>query len=452
MSPNAKIFVLDTNVLIHDPNAIACFGAHEVILSIVVLEELDRHKRGVDEVARNARTATRMLDQLLDTPDKVRDGAPLPDGGILRVLLPQSDGIEGLERLGSSNDNAILELTVQLMRRHAPRPVILVSKDINLRLKARAFGIQAEDYRTDRVVDEDQQLYAGWRAMPEGIWEALGDTLQADVHQGHPRYRFPWPADLPPPHFQEFLIFPGQAGGSEFVGRITAIDVAGVEILGITDYAGGGASVWGIEARNREQNMLVNLLMDPDIDLVSILGLAGSGKTLLTLAAALEWTLEKEVFDGIVVTRATVPLGQELGFLPGDEEEKMRPWMGAVEDNLALLAGFEETSEAILRSRIQIKSMSFMRGRTFTRRIVIVDEAQNLTPNQMKSLITRVGQESRMIVLGNTGQIDTPYLSALTSGLAYVVERFKDWPHAGHVTLVAGVRSRLAAFASEALG
>ena len=450
-----KIYILDTNVLIHDPSALTRFDEHDVVLPIAVLEEMDKVKRGFDELARNVRAVSRQLDEISADCHDLDKGCPLPGGGSLffelnhRALeiLPES-----LAR--GSGDNRIIAVTMALQKDHPERDVILVSKDINLRIKARALGLNAEDYRSDKVVDDLAILCSGRVQLGEGSW-ADGSQMQVDdvVEDGNhhvSHYRFDWPEQLPLPHINDFVELSGEK--EQALRCIGVGPNRQVHLKEMHSYRGARNAVWGVQARNAEQNMAMNLLMDPSMDMVSVLGLAGSGKTLLALASGLNQTLDLGVYERIVVTRATVPMGQDIGFLPGTEKEKMEPWMGAISDNLKLLLGNDfHGLSALDQYKIEITSLSFARGRTFTKTWLIVDEAQNLSPHQMKTLVTRMGEGSKIIILGNNAQIDTPYLTAHTNGLSMAVMRFAGWPHAGHITLRASERSRLAAYAAEVM-
>jgi PhoH-like ATPase len=315
-------------------------------------------------------------------------------------------------------------------------------------------GVHAEDYYSDKTIEDADVLYTGVGKLAADFWEQHGNDMRSwkDGERTWYELRGPAVADW---HVNEFL-YEDSAAGIEAMVRKVQDGTATLELL--RDFRSGRHGVWGVTARNREQNFSLNLLMDPDIDFVTILGPAGTGKTLLALAAGLVQTLERNRFAEIIMTRVTIPLGEDIGFLPGTEEEKMEPWMGALMDNLEVLTRSEEggnwgraATNDLLRNRIKIRSLNFMRGRTFLNRYIILDEAQNLSPKQMKALITRVGPGSKLIALGNIAQIDTPYLTETTSGLTYVVNRFRGWPHSGHITLVRGERSRLADFASEQL-
>jgi PhoH-like ATPase len=451
-SQGRKMYVLDTNVLIHDPHALNRFDEHDVILPIAVLEEMDKVKRGFDELARNVREASRQLDLLSEGCADLKKGCPLPGGGNLffelnhRALeiLPES-----LAR--GSGDNRIIAVTMSLQKEHPDRPVILVSKDINMRIKARALGLVTEDYRSDQVHEDMEVLPLGYVELDEQTWEGMADGMEVSNGAQGTHYRVHWPEGVMAPYINGFVVLPGEKGK---VLRCTAIEENGyLQLHDVYSYRTERNAIWGIQAKNAEQNMAMNLLMDPDIDMVTLLGKAGSGKTLLALATGLHQTLDLNLYDRIIVTRATVPMGQDIGFLPGTEKEKLEPWMGAVSDNLSLLLGddFHGLGNSLAEYKMEISSLSFARGRTYMRTWLIVDEAQNLSPHQMKTLITRIGEGSKIIILGNNAQIDTPYLTIYTNGLSMAATRFATWAYAGHVTLKASERSRLAAYAAEVL-
>jgi PhoH-like ATPase len=464
-SSQRRVFVLDTNVLMHDPTAIFRFEEHDIFIPMIVLEELDAGKKGLSESARNARQTSRFLDELMASATKAQidKGIELPTakyspggkkqatGRLFFQTTVLSGGLPDLP--GNGADNAILSHTLALQRESDGR-VTLVSKDINLRIKAAIIGVHAEDYYSDKTIEDADLLYTGMLELPADFWERHGKNMNSWQEHARTYYRVQGPM-VREWHANQFL-YQSDAGGVE--GLVRRIDDKGAVIELIGDYRHERHAVWGITARNREQNFALNLLLDPDIDFVTVLGPAGTGKTLLTLAAGLQQTLESNRYSEIIMTRVTIPLGEDIGFLPGTEEEKMEPWMGALMDNLEVLTQSQEggnwgraATNDLLRNRIKIRSLNFMRGRTFLNRFLIVDEAQNLTPKQMKALVTRAGPGTKLVCLGNIAQIDSPYLTETTCGLTYVVNRFRDWEHSGHVTLKRGERSRLADHASEIL-
>jgi PhoH-like ATPase len=460
-----KLFVLDTNVLMHDPTALFRFEEHDVYLPMMTLEELDDHKKGMSEVARNARQVSRSLDALVG-----QAGEEAIDKGLALASLGNKDAggrlffqthavtqtLPSVLPAGKA-DNQILGVVRAQQEAHPSRQVVLVSKDINMRIKARALGLLAEDYFNDHVLEDTDLLYAGVRQLPADFWDLHSKGVESWQQNGATWYRLSGPL-VPTFIVNEFVYHEGDGNSlhaqvKEVVGKTAVLKT-------LRDYTHAKNSVWGITARNREQNFALNLLMNPDCDFVTLLGQAGTGKTLLALAAGLAQVLESKTYTEIIVTRVTVPVGEDIGFLPGTEEEKMSPWMGAFDDNLDVLNKTDDSAggdwgraatQDLIRSRIKIKSLNFMRGRTFLNKFLIIDEAQNLTPKQMKTLITRAGPGTKILCLGNIAQIDTPYLTEGSSGLTYVVDRFKGWAHSGHVTLQRGERSRLADHAAEVL-
>ena len=462
-----RLFVLDTNVLMHDPSALFRFEEHDVYLPMMTLEELDNHKKGMSEVARNARTVSRSLDQLVaNTSGVLEEGIPLNKLGnkdatgnlyfqveINNISLP-----EGLPT--GKADNMILGVVRELHNSRKDRQVVLVSKDINMRIKARALGLPAEDYFNDQVLEDRDLMYSGVLQLPTDFWPKHGKDMESwsDAKSGTMFYRVTGPT-VSQMMVNQFVYQENSDGGTPFYAQVKEVQGKTALLQTLRDFSHQKNNVWSITARNREQNFAMNLLMNPDVDFVTLLGQAGTGKTLLALAAALEQVLDSKRYNEIIITRATVPVGEDIGFLPGTEEEKMQPWMGAFDDNLEVLHRNEDgagewgraATQELIRSRIKVKSMNFMRGRTFVSKFVIIDEAQNLTPKQMKTLVTRAGPGTKIVCLGNIAQIDTPYLTEGSSGLTYVVDRFKGWRHSGHVTLARGERSRLADHAADAL-
>ena len=467
-APDKKLFVLDTNVLMHDPAAIFRFQEHDIFIPMIVLEELDHAKKGISEVARNVRQVSRFLDELIcdASQQTINDGLQLSriehgpntetSGGSGRLyfqtsamtaLLPES-------MPGNIADNSILSIVLALTKELPGIHVILVSKDINMRIKAATLELPAEDYHNDQTLEDIDLLYSGATVLDSDFWDIHGTKMDSWQEKDRTFYKLedPLVAEWYP---NQYLYMENESNFEAIVrscnGQIATLELA-------RDYRSKHNNVWGITAKNREQNFALNVLLDPEIDFVTLLGTAGTGKTLLALAAGLTLTMEQKVYQEIVMTRETMPVGEDIGFLPGTEEEKMAPWMGALMDNLELLgsrSGHNEweqgASANILMNRVKIRSLNFMRGRTFLNRFLIIDEAQNLTSKQMKTLITRAGPGTKIICIGNLSQIDTPYLTATTSGLTYVVDRFKTWPHGAHITLRRGERSRLADYASDIL-
>lgn len=468
-----KLFILDTNVLMHDPMSLFRFEEHDVYIPMMVLEELDNNKKGVSEVARNARQASRTLDSIVSGCEhlSMQEGIELSvqsKGQATGRLFFQTEAINGAlpATLPTAKaDNQIIGVALHLKEKFPKREVILVSKDINMRVKARALEQSSQDYLSDQVLEDADLLYAGTRELSSDFWETHVNNVETSKKDNCTFYRIRGPL------CSKLLVneFVWQDGANPFRAIVHEHAGKSATLRTFPDYTHPKNNVWGIRARNREQGFALDLLMNPDIDLVFLSGQAGTGKTLMTLAAALEQTLVKKLFTEIIFTRATISVGEDIGFLPGTEEEKMSAWMGAMEDNLEVLGtndahngqregeskrpndwGRAATSD-LIRSRLKIKSMNFMRGRTFINKFLIIDETQNLTPKQMKTLITRAGPGTKVVCLGNIAQIDTPYLTEGGSGLTYAVDRFKDWQHSGHITLLRGERSRLADYAVEVL-
>ncbi|QNK02312.1 PhoH family protein [Dyella telluris] len=459
MTGSKRIYALDTNVLLHDPTSLFRFEEHDVFIPMTVLEELDEKKKGASEVSRNGRQVSRFLNELIERGNGhgISNGLELanPQG----VNLKRGAGVGRLyfqQRTSNGHgkaDNLILSAVIELRDENPDQSVILVTKDINLRIKAKIYGIHAEDYENDRALDDFTLLYTGSTALPEDFWDKHPE-VQSWNERGRTFYKLDR-RDDEDWYANQCLYLPGD---NSVELRVLHVDDTKATLVLLDDHSHSNHAVWGIAARNREQNFALNVLMDPDVDFVTLLGTAGTGKTLLALAAGLAQVMDQQRYREIIMTRATVSVGEDIGFLPGTEEEKMTPWMGALTDNLEVLANPEEggswgrqATNDLLASRIKIRSLNFMRGRTFLSRYLIIDEAQNLTPKQMKTLITRAGPGTKIVCLGNVEQIDTPYLTETTSGLTYAVDRFKHWEHSAHITLRRGERSRLADFASEAL-
>lgn len=465
-----KIFVLDTNVFMHDPTCLWRFAEHDICLPMGVLEELDHNKKGMDEKHMNARQAIRFIEAVVGSNgDDVKDGCSLAVHSnnaatgrlFLQTDLVVNDVTSALPQ--GKVDNQILSVVADLKAKHPDRQVILVTKDINMRIKARALDLKAQDYFNDKVLEDTDLLYGGVSELPLDFWSKHSKGMESWQHGDRTFYR------LKGPLCSSFVVnqFVYQDDQSKpFQARVIEVTSNSAVFQTVKDYTHHKNKVWGISARNREQNFALNVLMDPEIDFVSLLGQAGTGKTLLTLAAALTQVLEGKTYSEIIMTRVTVPVGEDIGFLPGTEEEKMIPWMGALEDNLEVLTGgkgqtkFDGAPDSkwgdaatndVVRSRIKVRSLNFMRGRTFINKFLIIDEAQNLTSKQMKTLITRAGPGTKVVCLGNIAQIDTPYLTEGSSGITYVVDRFKGWGHGGHITLARGERSRLADYAAGVL-
>jgi PhoH-like ATPase len=476
-----KLFVLDTNVLMHDPTALFRFDDNSVCIPMMTLEELDDHKKGLTEVARNARQASRYFDGLMAAfTGSIEDGIPLnlleeiKASGRLFLQTEAADVSLPATLPKGKADNQILGVVKGLQEKFPDHKVVLVSKDINMRVKARVLMLHAEDYMSDMVREDRDVLYTGACELPAGFWKEHLPTAETWKEGGTPAPKKEDSAALPTKrergttHYRLSGPVVRSLAVNQFVydegskpvlyARVQERGTKSTVLSELRDYVQARHSVWGITARNREQNFALNLLLDPDIDFVTITGVAGSGKTLLTLAAGLHQILDERRYAELIVTRVTVPVGDDIGFLPGNEEEKMGPWMGALDDNLEVLGGHSSAGEwgraatnDVIRSKIKIKSLNFMRGRTFLNKFVLIDEAQNLTPKQMKTLITRAGPGTKMVCLGNLAQIDTPYLTEASSGLTYAVDRFRNWKHAGHIMLARGERSRLADYALEVL-
>lgn len=450
------LYVLDTNVLIHDPNALLNFEEHHVAIPMTVLEELDKLKAGKHSVAAECRQAIRLIDNTLGdaTPANVELGVPIQRGkgepkGFLSILMDKR--AEPASLLPNHlNDNIIINQLIDLHARSPHINVVLVTKDINMRLKARACGIEAEDYSTDQLVDDVSLLSRGYHNVTGSFWDRVA---KVETRQDHGRtwHRVQLAEKLPAAHINEFII--DEQG---FVGWIKAVKDDELMLLDLHQEPLLHQEAWGLKPRDIYQGLALFALMDPDIHLVNLSGAAGSGKTILALAAAIEQTMVTKRYRRIIATRSVQGLDQEIGFLPGTEAEKMEPWLGAITDNLEALHMDDENTHGsvdyiLSKVPLQFKSLNYIRGRSFQQSLILIDECQNLTPHQMKTIITRAGSGSKVICLGNLAQIDTPYLSATSSGLTYLTERFKDFPNGVHITLQGVPRSILAEYAESHL-
>lgn len=452
-----KAYVLDTNVLIHDPNALLNFEEHQILIPMTVLEELDKLKSGKASVSAECRAAIRMIDRVLGSaePEQIRQGVPIwRDAerkylGTLSVLMDQPEG--GVQTLANSlNDNKIINLLVSLQVADQQTRIVLVTKDINMRLKARACGLASEDYTNDQLISDVKQLSKGYFEFDGSFWERFSgvETVQAIGETRHYLRREDWDA----PVFANQFVVDEQG----FIGRVLSVSDEQIVLRNMSHERLMNQEVWGLRPHNIHQAMALDLLRDPSVHLVSLTGPAGSGKTILALATAIEQSIEEKRFNKIIATRSTPPLAEEHGFLPGTEEEKMDPWLGAISDNIEALHLHDESPKGSIayvkeRANIQFKALNYIRGRSFQRALILIDECQNLTPHQMKAIITRAGEGSKVICLGNLAQIDTPYLTPTSSGLTYMCERFKGFAHGGHIQLEGSPRSVLAEYAENNL-
>lgn len=452
-----KLFVLDTNILLHEPLAIYSFKEHDVVIPMTVLEELDRIKDSKRDVARDARVAIRALEAMFKdaTPDEISEGIPInkdfdSTGNI--SILADFELQETVKAFADkAGDNRILNGVLYLQNKRAPREVILVTKDINMRLRAKGAGVRfVEDYRTDQLIDDVQYLTKGFQEIEGEFWNNV-DNVETKNHLGrtyHTLDREPFE----PTYINQYMI----DQESDFAGRVEDITPDTITLQDLSRERMMHRRAWDITPKNIYQGMALDALLDPNIDLVILTGAAGSGKTLLAMASALEQTIEKGIFDKIIVTRNTPDIGEAIGFLPGSEEEKMMPWLAAVTDTLEALHKNDHCTEGSLKyicdkANIQFKSINFMRGRSIQNAFVLLDECQNLTASQIKTIITRCGEGTKIVCSGNLAQIDSHYLTPVTSGLTYMVERFKNFEGSANIHLNGVVRSRLAEFAEENL-
>ncbi|WP_376770982.1 PhoH family protein [Marinobacter arenosus] len=452
-----KMYVLDTNVLIHDPNALLNFEEHDVIIPMTVLEELDSLKSGKQAVAADCRQAIRNIDKLLGdaSPKEIEKGVPIVRGkkaeplGKLLILM-STEHVESHSLPEHLNDNKIINTLAALQNKHEDRDIILVSKDINMRLKARGFGVEAQDYHNDQLLDDIDLLPKGYREFPNSFWDTI-EKVETIQREGITEHILRREGELARLNINEFVI--DQQG---FVGKVSDLSDTQIVIRDLHQHDLMNEEVWGLVPRDVYQALALNLLLDPDVHLVNLTGSAGSGKTILALAACIEMTVASKLYKRIIATRSTQGLDEDIGFLPGTEAEKMEPWLGAIVDNLEALHEDDENMTAsvdyiLSKVPLHFKSMNYIRGRSFQHSLIIIDESQNLTPHQIKTIITRAGNGSKVICLGNLAQIDTPYLSALSSGLTYMTERFKSFRHGAHIHLQGVPRSVLAEFAEANL-
>lgn len=451
-----KLYVLDTNVLIHDPTAIHNFEEHQVVVPMTVLEELDKLKMGKAAIATDCREAIRQIDRIIDnaSPTEIAKGVPIQraDGGKLgyfSILLDTFDSRNQTLQL-ELNDNKIINSLIALQEKNPRREVTLITKDINMRLKAKGCGIAAQDYQNDQLLTDVSLLETGYHAFANSFWDSQSrvETIQDATGTYH---KIPL-SDLP----EELYVNRFLVDEKGFVGRVAAIDEEFATLLDIPVEQMMSQEAWGLTPRDLPQAMALHLLLDPDIHLVTLSGQAGSGKTILALAAAIEMTLQTKMFKRIIATRSTRGLDEDIGYLPGTEAEKMEPWLGAITDNLEALHSDDEHSKSsvdyiLQKVPLQFKSLNYIRGRSFQQSLILIDECQNLTPHQMKTIVTRAGAGSKVVCLGNLAQIDTPYLNPVSSGLTFLIERFKAFPYGGTIHLEGSPRSALAEYAESHL-
>lgn len=441
-----KIYVLDTNVLLQDPNAVFSFQDNEIVIPAVVLEELDSKKRYVNEIGRNARHVSKLIDGFRQT-GKLHEKIALDNGGTLRIELNHRSFHQLQEIfLEKTNDNRILAVAKNIAQEEEKKkngkPVIIVSKDALLRVKADALGLQAEDFLNDRVVEVDH-LYTGAQEVFVNIdllriFYETGEISSLDIVNGKPLYP------------NQFIIMKDELGSSS--SGLGIVDETGTMIKKLITHFD---SIWGIKPRNVQQTMAAELLFRQDIQLVTMIGKAGTGKTLLTLAAGLMQTEDMKKYKKLLVARPIVPVGKDIGYLPGEKQEKLRPWMQPIYDNLEYLFNTKKPGEldSILAGMgsIEVEALTYIRGRSIPEQFIIIDETQNLTKHEVKTILTRVGEGSKIVLMGDPQQIDHPYLDEYNNGLTYVLEKFKEQSAAGHIKLVKGERSDLAQLAADIL-
>jgi PhoH-like ATPase len=456
-----KLYVLDTNILLHEPLAFTSFKEHDVVVPMTVLEELDYIKDSKKDVARDARVSIRAMEDLLRdaSPEQMLEGVSMADlgsghaspTGSLSIFADLTMNKTQQVFTSNENDNRIINAALHLQDQFAPREVVLVTKDINMRLKAKGAGMsKVQDYRTDQLITDIKYLSKGYYEFEGEFWSKVKRV--ESVTEGRDTLHKVDKSLVPDPYINEFLVDEEHS----FAGIIEAMDETSLDVLDLGYDRLMSRRAWGITPKNIGQAMALYTLLDPHIDLVVLTGPAGSGKTLLALAAALEMVVEKNMYDKIIVTRSTPEIAESIGFLPGTEEEKMAPWLSAITDSLEALHKNDENTKGSMsyimeKANIQFKSVNFMRGRSLQNAIVILDESQNLTASQLKTIITRCGEGTKLICAGNLSQIDSNYLNALTSGLTYIVEKFKNFSGSATISLDGVVRSRLAEFAEKEL-
>ena len=450
-----KLFILDTNVLLHEPLAIYSFKEHDVLIPMTVLEELDNIKDRHKDVSRDARVAIRALEDVFRdaTPEQIAQGVPLAGeaSGHICIFsdhhLPQDAEVF----TDKEADNRIINAALYLQKHELKRQVVLVTKDINMRLKAKGAGLaHVEDYRSDQLIDDIRLLAKGFQVVPGSFWERVGEC-ESETH-GRDTIHVIDANLLEGVHVNQYLV----DEENFFAARVLSHDGQKIRIKDLGRERLMSRKAWGVHPKNVYQGMALDALLDPHIDLVILTGPAGCGKTLLAMAAALELVIEKGIYEKVIVTRNTPEIAESIGFLPGTEEEKMMPWLAAVTDTLEVLHKQDENMSGSLsyimeKANIQFKSVNFMRGRSIQNTFVLLDECQNLTASQIKPIITRCGEGTKIVCSGNLAQIDSNYLSPVTSGLTYIVERFKDFDGSANIFLNGVVRSRLASFAEENL-
>lgn len=453
-----KFFILDTNVLLHEPLAIYSFQEHNVIIPMTVLEELDRIKDRQKDVSRDARVAIRALEDIFKDadPDAITQGVPLAKNddehsGRVAIFTDYHQPMSQEVFTEDEPDNRIINAALYLQQVKERTQVVLVTKDINMRLKAKGAGLKyVEDYRTDQLIDDIQLLSKGFRQLPGSFWDQVEDC-DSDT-QGRDTFHNLDPNLIEGAYPNEYILDETKL----FAAKVVAQEEGNLRLQDLGRDRLLSRNAWGVQPKNIYQAMAINALLDPNIELVILTGPAGCGKTLLAMAAALELVVEKGIYDKVIVTRNTPEIAESIGFLPGTEEEKMMPWLAAITDTLEVLHKNDECTDGSLdyimeKANIQFKSVNFMRGRSIQNSFVLLDECQNLTASQLKTIITRCGEGTKLVCSGNLAQIDSNYLTPVTSGLTYIVERFKDFEGSANVYLNGVVRSRLASFAEENL-